>query len=658
MKQKYPYLILLMLLVGMLCKAQDVKRAELEYSNYAFAEATKLYEKGLKQDKRKTKTALAHLGDTYYFNGKYIKALEPYDKMMKMQGTIAPIYYFRYSECLRAKAEYVNADAALLTYYQLIGKEDLIKDKLSTDYLEEIKQLEGNYVIKKTRINSPYSDFGAAFYGKDKIIFASARMEKGTSNRKMGWSDEGYTKLYTATIKTDGSLEKPVVLPGEVNSKYNQSSVAITKDGKTMYFTRNNYLKKKFGKSDSGFNHLKIYKATKINDEWTNIEDLPINGDNHSNGHPALSPDGKFLYYVSNQIGGLGDSDIYVAEIREDGRLKVPVNLGSQINTVGKETFPFVSESGILYFSSNGHLGRGGLDVFAAYKDVNTGNYFVYNLGSEINSNADDFAFIINEQNKKGYFTSNRGRAAQDDIYAFEEVVPVDTPFEIVAEHNVVNTDNGQKINEVTVTVFDSKDNQIDVAYTDEEGKVSIVLSELEKYKFQFDKKGYIRYEMITNIDKKGLTEFNITMKPEDPGTITVVYDGDKVTKISTGDDLMKKLKMAPIYFDYGGDKLRASSVKELNRLVDVMTQYPRISVEIQSHTDSRSSAEFNMKLSKRRAKTTVSYLIDAGISADRVQGEGYGKTRLLNHCATGVKCSEQEHQVNRRTEIIVEITP
>ncbi|MEN2403194.1 flagellar motor protein MotB, partial [Flavobacterium sp. MC2016-06] len=211
------------------------------------------------------------------------------------------------------------------------------------------------------------------------------------------------------------------LVKGDVNTRYHQSTPAITKDGKTMYFTRSNYIEGKLGADKEGTTYLKIYAAKNVKGEWKEVMELPypINSDGYSSAHPALSPDETELYFVSDRNNNFGNSDLYVVSLKKGGVIGNDVKkLSDEINTLGRETYPFVDESGILYFSSDGHPGFGGLDVFAAQKDVN-GVYHVVNAGDEVNTISDDFGYVIQSESRKGFFSSNR--TGNDDIYGFTE---------------------------------------------------------------------------------------------------------------------------------------------------------------------------------------------------------------------------------------------
>ncbi len=285
-----------------------------------------------------------------------------------------------------------------------------------------------NFSLHVLNINSGFSDYAPSFYNEE-LVFASSRDVNSISKAYDADNDQPFLDLYTTT-KKKSNKEKIKKLKGGVNTKFHESSATFTKDRKTVYFTRNNYVQKKSKRSEKGTILLKIYKAEYIDGKWSNIQELPFSSNEYSIAHPTLSPDGRLLYFASDMPGSLGKSDLYVVEVHKDGSFGEPINLGDQINTKDRETFPYISDAGNLFFASDGHLGYGDLDVFMVL--FNEGDdVTVYNLGEPINSSKDDFTFIINEENRIGYFASNRrGGVGGDDIYGFKQLVSFPNHYE------------------------------------------------------------------------------------------------------------------------------------------------------------------------------------------------------------------------------------
>jgi outer membrane protein OmpA-like peptidoglycan-associated protein len=495
------------------------------------------------------------------------------------------------------------------------------------------------------------------------IIYATAKDSGFVIKRKHNWNDKPFLKLYSAQITEDGKLENEKKLSGDINTKYHQSTPVITKDGKTMYFTRlvpfekeKKIASKTNAKNDIG--QLRLFQAQKVGDKWVNIKELPypINMDGTSSGHPALSPDEEQLYFVSNRKKKMNDTDLYVVSRKRGGGFANKVDsLGDEINTYGRETFPFIDNSGILYFSSDGYPGLGGLDVFAAAKDRD-GKYVVVNVGAPINSPSDDFAYVIDNDSKKGFVSSNRkGGKGDDDLYKFMEIKPIVFPFNLnpVYFGTVKDSITGEPLRDVQITIYSDLNESVKTLTTDESGKYSMDLLPLKNYTFEFKKSGFTSEKILVEGQK-------ISEKKEIPvalfSELSVIVDNEVVT-LKEGDNLTEKLKLSPIYFDYGGYSIRKSSKLELDKVINLIKNRPSISIEVRSHTDSRGKNDYNLRLSKNRAKTTIDYIItEGGISRDRIWGNGYGETQLINKCSDGVSCTEAEHELNRRSEFIIVI--
>lgn len=651
---KIAFIFLMVCIMNISVQAQDkrLEKANKAYDKFAFIEAIKLYEEQINKGVNTTEV-YTKLGDSYYYNGNYPEAVKCYSKIVGTTVKVDPEYYFRYAQALNNIQNYTESEKIMKIFYAKAGKKDLSENWNEVKLMDAIKAQSGRYTLKPVEINTPFSDFGSALYGTDKVIYASAKDTGTIIKRKHSWNDKAFLKLYSADVTIDGGLQNPVLIKGDVNTRYHQSTPAITKDGKTMFFTRNNYIDGKLGADKEGTSYLKIYVAQNIKGEWANIRELgyPINSDGFSSAHPALSPDETELYFVSDRNNKFGNSDIYVASLNKGGFVGNDVKkLGDEINTLGRETYPYVDASGILYFSSDGHPGLGGLDVFAAIKNAE-GKYKVVNLGDGVNTPYDDFAYVIDSKTKKGYMSSNR--SGNDDIYGFTENSPVNFDFSInPIVFGTLKYTTGVPLEGAEIEIYNDKEELFNTIYTNAEGK----------YKTELDP--YIKYKLIYK--KPGITEKIVDAPPFKPmekreysfeflNELEVVVDGE-TKQITDGGDLNTILNLNPIFFDYNGYNIRESSKTELDKVVEVMRTRPSLSLSVNSHTDSRGRDDFNMKLSENRAKATVDYIIAHGISGDRISGHGYGETRILNRCTNGVQCTEAEHQQNRRSEFIISI--
>ena len=507
------------------------------------------------------------------------------------------------------------------------------------DYLDKIKENSWRFNVKDAGVNSKFSDYGSAFSG-DRLVFTTARDTGGMFSRKMKWTGQAFSKLYASQVKVDGTMAKPELFSKALNTKFNESSAVFTKDGKTMYFTRNNYTDGKKGKNNNNITLLKLYRATFDEIEWTDVEELEFSSDAYSVAHPALSPDDRTLYFASDMPGTLGQSDIYKVKVYTDGTFSKPENLGTAVNTEGKETFPFVSDENELYFASDGHPGLGGLDVFVA-KIKEDGTFEpVENLGEPVNSKDDDFAFMIDSKSRNGFFSSNRPGEGSDDIYRFTETRKL--TCEQVISGNVTDEETGDFLGNSQVMLLDADFKVLGEMYANELGYYSFPVKCDAKYYLRANK---LRYE------PKEISLF----VPKEYGKTTVNLPLDKRSKsFKIGDDVGPKLGIRTIYFDLNKANIRPDAALELEKLYNLMLQNPNLKIEVRSHTDSRQSAKYNLKLSAKRALATVKWLVSKGIAPERLSGKGFGESQLLNDCADGVPCSEAEHQRNRRSQFIV----
>ena len=614
------------------------KLADKFFSNFGYVKATELYEEVL----RKGDTSLhvlTRLGDCYYNNSKsekaafwYGKALAKYD-----QDKINPEYIYKHIQSLRSLGQYEEADSWMKTFMSIQNNDSRVKGYNPENIAKynELAHSEKNKIVKIQNLsfNSEYSDFGS-FVHKGELYFASSR---NTDEKKLySWNKEPFLDIYQVTVdkKADTvTYGTPDFIRAEnINTDYHEASIAITNDSTTMYFTRDNVSKKNKVKYDKeGTTHLKLYKATLVGNQWTNIVELPFNDDVFSTGHPALSPDNKQLYFVSDREGGLGNTDIYVVDIRGSNVYSIPKNLGEKVNTEGREMFPFVAKDSTLYFSSDGHLNLGFLDIFKS-NIIKDENAEPENLGAPYNSGYDDFAYFKNttevENEHTGYFSSNRPDGqGSDDIYSFDASICTQTIKGITRDRNTNEVLPGatvKLINEVG-KIISEVESDLDGAYefTTDCNKTYTVIASKEDFKDDQKK-------VTTDNEHEKITEADLYLEP-------LINDSQIVIN--------------PIFFDFDKWNIRTDAQYELENIVDVMRAHPTMIIKIEAHTDSRGRDAYNMKLSDRRAKSTMDYIISRGIAPERIASAiGFGESQLLNKCSNGVKCTEVEHQLNRRS--------
>ncbi|RUA19636.1 MAG: flagellar motor protein MotB [Flavobacteriia bacterium] len=641
-------LILLIIFSGCVVKmsAQDtiqgkqlervMERADQQYKEYSFSPAIDIYKKVLDRG-YVSSDLLKRLGNSYYFNAKYTEAAAIYKRMEETYPDEMEVEdIFRYAQSLKTLGNYEEASRLMAEFKQMTSV-DLDIDE---DYMAKIEKNSGRYTVKQFDYNSKYSDFAASYYEKG-LIFASDRDTGNLARYRHTWNSRDFLDLYKVDVDSVSS-GKAVKLEGEVNTRLHESTSVVSKDGQTMYFTRNNFMDGRKGKDEEGIIRLKIYSAENINGMWTNITELPFNSDSYSVAHPMLSPDGKRLYFVSDMPGSLGESDIFMTEIIGDGTYGPIVNLGKNINTMARETFPFITKDGVLYFSSDGHQGLGGLDIFATKIAFDEYDQPVVNVGRPINGPNDDFSFIYDIANKSGYFSSNReGGMGDDDIYQFVE----NEPLVLDCIQEVTGTVRDRISNEVlagaTVVVIDEENREVSSTITDSNGNYILQLDCSKGNFVRASRDGYVPAEEYLNrSDGK-------------PRIIDFYLERDVITG-GFGDDLAKLLQLSTIYFDLNKYNIRPDAELEIQKVIVAMEKYPSLKIKVNSHTDSRGNDAYNLWLSQRRAESTVNYMISKGISPDRLQGEGFGETRLVNECFNGVPCSNEQHQLNRRSEFII----
>jgi outer membrane protein OmpA-like peptidoglycan-associated protein/tetratricopeptide (TPR) repeat protein len=638
-KLLYTVFLVLFVLKGIAQKG-NFTTADAKYNDYAYIDAIKTYEKvadkGYQDEKMFQK-----LGNAYYFNGESTKAVKWYDALFALNDQQESEYYYRYSQTLKSTGDYAKADQMLAVFNKKVAtdKRGILFDK-NKNYLEEIKSNSGRFEIADAGINSSQTDYGSAFLGTQ-LVFASARDTGGVAKNKFKWTNKTFTNLYYVALNADGSVGEPKRLDRNVNSKFNESTPVFTQDGKTMYFTRNNFLDGKRRSDDKKVTLLKLYKSVLEDGKWVNITELPFNSDQYSVAHPALSVDEKTLYFSSDMPGTVGLSDLFSVNINADGSFGTPENLGSAINTEGRETFPFVSGDNELFFASDGRPGLGGLDIYVAKISPNHDFDEIQNVGAPVNGPEDDFAFLIDSKNKNGFFTSNRkGGNGNDDIYRFTEFRKLSCDQVLAGFIN--DAESGKTLPESKVSLFNDKFQLVKEGMSDAKGYYSFEIPCGKSYYLRAEKQDYETKEAKVDIRKAmGKTDFSLALEK-------------RIKPVGVGTDLAKTLNIPIIHFDLDKSAIRKDAAFELEKVLAVMQQYPKMKIDVRSHTDSRQTAKYNNALSDKRANATMAWLVKNGVEPSRLTAKGYGESQLLNRCGDNVKCSEAEHQLNRRSEFVI----
>ncbi len=631
-------------------KSKLIQKADSYFNKMWYAEAAELYEEALaKGGEYYTADIIQKAADAHYFNTNMEKAYGWYNLLYENYAKeLSADNLFKYAHSLKGVGKYNRAKKLMRLYNQKMSS-DMNNNYKADNHvtnevvLDNILASSQNYEIKNMSINTEYSDFSPMFLDSSQVVFASAKDSSFLNTRKYKWNNQPFLDLYVARINEESQdLRNAIKFSKKINTKYHEASVTFSPDNTTMYFTRNNY-GKKLKRDKNGVNHLKIYTSNKVDGEWTEAREVSFNSDEYSTGHPALSPDGKKLYFVSDMPGSIGKTDIFVVDVLENGDFSEPKNLGPDINTERREMFPFINDKK-LYFSSDGHVGLGGLDVYEVAIDEEEGFLEVVNVGQPVNSNKDDFSYIVNEENQQGFFASNReGGKGDDDIYSFKRLIVEEVPENLNAIAGVVTEMiTGDLMPQALVELLDENGIKLKEVITDEDG--SFVFEDLDS-----------STKYILKTTKGEFFEDNQEIATKDNELVNTDVSMKRLEEMIALEDGIKKLKTEMIFFDFDKSYIRNDAATELDKLVEVMTEYPNMVIKIESHTDSRGSAVYNKYLSDKRAKSTRDYIISRGIDESRIESAtGYGEERLLNGCNGHIRCTEEEHFRNRRSEFII----
>ncbi|MBM1107737.1 OmpA family protein [Aurantibacter crassamenti] len=615
------------------------ERADNHFNDFKFDKAIVLYKELAAKKSRPSIHVMKNLADSYFNINDYISAKPWYEKLYGIQGKeFGEGNIIKLVQCLKANKQNDHADNLLKEFYT--DKDRLKIIMTQKKYLDSLEQEKEKYEVSNLALNGKKSDF-APVYFNDRLIFASARDSIKSNGKLYPWNKQPYLDLYVTNPNDANYI--PEKFLNNLESDYHDATLTFSWDGSTVFFTRN-YLKKKnkLSTNEDGLSNMEILRGTIVNNELMNVTSLSFNSKKYSCGHPALSPDGRFLYFTSNMPGGYGESDIYLVELNPSGDvLSDPMNLGPSINTRGREMFPFVRDER-MYFSSDGHYGYGGLDVFGSVIFSKTDYSMPMNMGTPINSNMDDFSFIREKEKGNGFVASNRpGGKGDDDIYRFEKVKPVKC---LEYSGYVLNKQTNEPIAQASLELTNTTDELVHIVRTDENGYYNVILPCNKENNMVFYKAGFTK-ETVKIVTGEAV---------EEPSLNNMVYL-TAFESLIVKEDNVEKIKVDPIYFDYDKSDITARAEIELEKVLFAMREFPDLKIKIESHTDSRGTDSYNLKLSDDRAKSTSKYLKAQGIASNRIESaNGYGETLLKNKCKNGVRCSEQEHLLNRRSNFII----
>lgn len=708
------------------------KKGDRFFNLFAYNDALKAYQFALDQNKNVGRLILK-VAETYRMLNMPEAAAEHYIRVIDNSLIIKPIHKLHLAQALSASGDYEQA-RIWFENYQKEGVQDS-RAARNLDIIDNLNSLVNDsmsFHINKLNINSHQSDFSPMYYN-DGIVFVSSRTNKKQASSMKKKSN--FLDLYYSLEHEDGTNASPEQFHRNVNTQLHEGPTAFYDNYTKMIFTRNNFNNGKKSESSDGTIKLNLYQSKYNDNNWSKPTELPFNNDEYSVGHPTITNDGKILFFASDMPGGYGGTDIYMATF-SNNNWGVPLNLGSKVNTEGNEVFPFYHEpTKMLYFSSNGLGGLGGLDVYS-YDSLEGSD--PKNLGYPINTNSDDFGFILSERGDSGYLSSNRkGGEGDDDIYHFS------IQYNIM-DLMVYDEQTNQPISSSIIKLFESG-SLISMSRSNPEGEAFFSLNPKKKYVLSVQKAGYQKVEILLDITQIQYQDYSLIKVPlnyEDVQTKMNAIEVDSVTNkklvlvggelrdldhlqaINQVDDTglvllnvgnnqtlmfyelnnltgiqkftlnenhilkfkngqlvgdgvniklgenenrvqtiyklsdlgfdVKYVEIKNIYYDLNKSLIRNDASVELDKIVNLFSQEPALQVKFIAYTDSRGSLSYNKDLSMRRAKAAKAYLISEGVDSQKILIDYYGEEKLINDCGDDTNCTEQQHQLNRRTEILI----
>lgn len=673
-------------------------RGDHANSLFNYKEAAEFYKKALELDNSDPDLYLK-LAECYRKESRFEEAISYYKPVLEDATFQVPnIYKLRYAQSLMATSrtqeaknwfeEHHKYDTMSLTENRLAGLENY----------QQFFKSDGSVVVEKLKINSPERDYSPAYY-KRGILFVSERLHPIILKKQINQVNKSkihYSDLYFSKKRAEGYFEEPQLLGAAINTDFHEGPLCVYSGQKKMAFTRNSYRRRQTNRNAEGINMLQIYFAGQNkHGDWAKVTPFEHNSRNYSTAHPAMNEEGTLLIFSSNMPGGFGGADLYLSKLNPDSTWSKPVNLGNRVNTEGNEYFPTL-DGEVLYFSSNGHPGIGGLDIYQTYlKDDQIGD--IINLGSPINSNADDFGYIIDDTGNNGYFTSNRDDALNDDLFEFSKV-PVSLSLDLL------DSRSNEKLKDATVAIKLGRANTKSWNYNGNKVRITSVLN--ARHEARFEAPGYFEKNVVietgTENPKNTRTfAYKLKRKPDlEKDSIQLIVNGQQIflafdknvytphygkdvvitdgfhtlslgfglsqsehmklasTLIRNGYKIKKPLVVDNIYYATNVYDLRKQDKVVLKEYAEVMKDFDELNLFINSHADSRGSKKYNLALSEKRAVAARSFLIDNGIAPERLNMLYFGEHVPENDCIDGVNCTDEDYQQNRKSEFGFYVRP
>lgn len=604
---------------------ERLKHADELFKRFEYIDAIEEYKKLARGEKTENYVML-QLAESYFNVFNTVESAKWYAKAIEGNPNQDPEVYFKYAEMLKASGRYESSNAIMKKFSDLKPEDsraiDFLKDP---DYIPALRSQEALFTFEDSRMNhSQFSDFGGILTEDNILYFASARDE---SKKKYGWNDQPFLNVYAGTYVADEEKFKDIKPVDQLNTKHHDGPVTISADGQTMFFATESFRGGKFEKDKK--NRLKkskisVYRAKRDNDKWKDIEPVPFNSTDYMVSNPAISPDGKVLYFASDMPGTVGDMDIWKVDLLDDGTYGTPENLGTIVNTEGRESFPFISNDNKLIFASNAHKGFGGLDLYMF--DLTDANAKVVNVGDPINTAKDDFHLSYYPDKGIGFLSTNR--VGRDDIYKVRPVCVTEMVI-TVKDHKT-----GAIMKDAQVAILDYDKNVIETRFTDAYGIVRYDTDCDKVFALQVTSQGYESKDVELQKWGDGKYPIDVTLRPIE----MIVVD--------------KKIILGDIYFEFDKANITQQGAFELNKLVQILQRNPGMKIKVEAHTDNQGSDVYNLKLSDQRARSTMQYIISQGINGSRVQAQGYGESQPKVDC--GGNCTDEQHAINRRSEFLI----